>query len=381
MIALIGASSCTFPVHAVKHGLLMDFMNISSKNSSITAKKFSSNFQFSLEPKTRTKNFSSLTQANTRPYRSLIDFSLQQKQPLFRQYSTSQDGPFLDPKNDVTFKKLFATEEHKPLLINFLNSLLRLHEDHTIKSVELLSSERVPQLIDAKCTLLDVKCTNKRNFQYVVEIENKNAPSFIKTSHFIKSSQFHASNSYVGQLRTAVDDIELKPVVLLTIANKILFPRKTTDYISYHKILDTTTYEHDLKDLSYAFVELPKFQKTEADLKTDEDQWLYMFKNYNKIKTIPKEISGEIQEAYKTLEPFSWTQEEREVYDMSRVSLAAEFDELHSAKAEGILEGICEEKKYIARVLLDKKYPDEEILKIVNLTPQELQQLKEEFLF
>lgn len=33
---------------------------------------------------------------------------------------------FLDPKNDVAFKKIFGNEMHKDILIHFLNDILSL---------------------------------------------------------------------------------------------------------------------------------------------------------------------------------------------------------------------------------------------------------------
>ncbi|MBR4171261.1 MAG: PD-(D/E)XK nuclease family transposase [Kiritimatiellae bacterium] len=43
---------------------------------------------------------------------------------------------YLDPRADVTFKKVFG--EHKNLLIGFLNALLPLDEGGRIESVEYL---------------------------------------------------------------------------------------------------------------------------------------------------------------------------------------------------------------------------------------------------
>lgn len=35
---------------------------------------------------------------------------------------------FLDPKNDVAFKKIFGTEKNKDILIHFLNDMLDFGE-------------------------------------------------------------------------------------------------------------------------------------------------------------------------------------------------------------------------------------------------------------
>ena len=43
-------------------------------------------------------------------------------------------------------------------------------------------------------------------------------------------------------------------------------------------ILDTKTFEHDLKDFSFTFVELPKFQKELDEISTLEEKWYYFLK-------------------------------------------------------------------------------------------------------
>ena len=40
---------------------------------------------------------------------------------------------FLDVKTDYAFKKVFGTEENKPLLIDFLNSIIDFKDDAKIK--------------------------------------------------------------------------------------------------------------------------------------------------------------------------------------------------------------------------------------------------------
>ena len=42
---------------------------------------------------------------------------------------------FLDPKNDVAFKKVFGSEEHKDILINFINDILELRGKEEIREL------------------------------------------------------------------------------------------------------------------------------------------------------------------------------------------------------------------------------------------------------
>ena len=49
---------------------------------------------------------------------------------------------YLDPKADLTFKKVFG--EHKELVISFLNALLPLEEGKQVETIEYLPPELVP---------------------------------------------------------------------------------------------------------------------------------------------------------------------------------------------------------------------------------------------
>ena len=63
---------------------------------------------------------------------------------------------YLDPKADLTFKKVFG--EHKDLLISLLNALLPLSGDEQVESVEYLPAELVPDLPMGKNSIVDVRC-------------------------------------------------------------------------------------------------------------------------------------------------------------------------------------------------------------------------------
>ncbi|MFI0348377.1 MAG: PD-(D/E)XK nuclease family transposase, partial [Chthoniobacterales bacterium] len=63
---------------------------------------------------------------------------------------------YLDPKNDLIFKKIFG--EHPNLLKSFLNAILPLPEDCFIESLDYLKSENVPALPFLKSSIVDVRC-------------------------------------------------------------------------------------------------------------------------------------------------------------------------------------------------------------------------------
>ena len=67
---------------------------------------------------------------------------------------------YLDPKADLTFKKIFGN--HPKRLISLLNALLPLSEEEQIHEIKYLPTELVPQLEGGKNTIVDVLCTDVR---------------------------------------------------------------------------------------------------------------------------------------------------------------------------------------------------------------------------
>lgn len=49
---------------------------------------------------------------------------------------------FLNPCNDVAFKKIFGSEEHKNVTISFLNSILEYTGKQQITDVQFLNNEQ-----------------------------------------------------------------------------------------------------------------------------------------------------------------------------------------------------------------------------------------------
>ena len=59
---------------------------------------------------------------------------------------------YLDPKADLTFKKIFGN--HPKRLISLLNALLPLSEEEQIHEIKYLPTELVPQLEGGKNTIV-----------------------------------------------------------------------------------------------------------------------------------------------------------------------------------------------------------------------------------
>ena len=63
---------------------------------------------------------------------------------------------YLDPKADLTFKKVFG--EHPDLVISLLNALLPLEPEEEVMEIEYLPAELVPENPLRKNGIVDVRC-------------------------------------------------------------------------------------------------------------------------------------------------------------------------------------------------------------------------------
>ena len=253
---------------------------------------------------------------------------------------------FLDPKNDVAFKKVFGSEKHKDILIHFINDILELKGNDQIEGVEFLSPVQDAEIAYKKQSIVDVLCKDKNGVQIIVEMQV--AP----TKGFEKRAQYYAAKAYSRQLNKGqeADGLyeNLKAVIFIAIADYIVFPDKT-EFKSDHVILDKNSHEHDLQDFSFTFVELPKFKKEKIEeLDTTLDKWCYFFKyaaktseaDMQKIASSYKTIG----DAYEVVNQYNWNEQQLIAYEQETKRVwdnrsVLEF-QLDKAKAEGMEKGM-----------------------------------------
>ncbi|MEM6338673.1 MAG: Rpn family recombination-promoting nuclease/putative transposase [Pseudomonadota bacterium] len=282
---------------------------------------------------------------------------------------------FLDPKNDIAFKRVFGSENHKDILIHFINDILELKYSEQIESVEFLSPIQDPEIAYKKQSIIDVLCRDKNGVQIIVEMQV--AP----TKGFEKRAQYYAAKAYSRQLNSGSGEDgryeNLKEVIFIAIANCTIFKDKT-EYKSDHVILDKNSYEHDLQDFSFTFIELPKFKKDKiSELETIIEKWCYFFKYAaNTSEEDLKKLIGSdlvINKAYEALNQFNWTEQELIAYEQElkriRDNRAAEDYLIEKGKAERDIE--------IAKNLLRQNVDLSIISASTGLSPEELTALKD----
>ncbi len=215
---------------------------------------------------------------------------------------------FVDVKNDIAFHKIFGNDNRKEALISFLNAVLFFNKEEKIVSVEILNPYQLPALKGGKVTIVDIKAKDKIGNQYIVEMQ------VAEIEDFDKRVLFYASKSYSSQIERGTDYQKLNPVFFIGILDFEI--TQNPRYLSRHKVYDMDTGENVIKDIEFNFIELPKFNKTEDELTTIIDQWVYFIKNAENLELTPTSVKDKgLKNAYEDASKFSWTTKELEAYD------------------------------------------------------------------
>ncbi|MEI8295266.1 MAG: Rpn family recombination-promoting nuclease/putative transposase [Alphaproteobacteria bacterium] len=275
---------------------------------------------------------------------------------------------YLDPKNDVAFRKIFGTEKNKDILMHFLNDMAMFKDNPSIVDIEFLKTIQDPEIASKKTSIVDILCKDKSGRQYIVEMQ------VAHDKGFAERAQYYASKAYINQANVGDQYHNLREVVFLAITDFVMFPNRAS-FKSDHIILEKDTYDHDLKHLAFSFLELPKFTKTIHQLENITDKWMYFFKYCKKTsESDVAAIVGNdsiIERAYNELNRFNWSEIEMNTYEQEEKH---ERDHL-SLMGSKYDEGWEKRGEKIARKLLDMGMSVEDVHKGTGLSIEKIKHL------
>ncbi|MDR0732591.1 MAG: Rpn family recombination-promoting nuclease/putative transposase, partial [Dysgonamonadaceae bacterium] len=198
---------------------------------------------------------------------------------------------YLDPKNDLTFKRIFG--EHPHLLISFLNALMPLAPDRRIESIQYLSPKQVPENPLGKNSIVDVRCTDNFGRHFIVEMQ-------MYWSEIFKSRiVFNASKAYVRQIDRGKSYHLLQPVYGLGIINDTFDPH-TNEFYHHYQTINRYNTNEVIERLEFVLIELEKFKPEKWADRKMAVLWLRFLREIKDLtQEVPAELldSEEIQEA------------------------------------------------------------------------------------
>ena len=294
---------------------------------------------------------------------------------------------YINPYTDFGFKKLFGTEMNKDLLISFLNALFNGSEKE-IDDVQYLNGENLGDGYGDRRSVFDVYCIAKDGSRFIVEMQKA------EQAYFKDRSVYYATTPIRQQAPKGEWDYHLDDVYTVGILN-FEFPRNEYPADSYRheiKLKDVEDNHVFYEKLTFIYLEMPKFVKTEDELETMFDKWMFVLHNLYRLLERPKALQDRIfQKLFEQAEIARYSEAERRQYEESKKVFWDNYSVMKTAhdkglakgraegRAEGIAEGLAkgraEEKIDNARKMKADNMPTELIAKYTGLTIEEIETL------
>ena len=284
---------------------------------------------------------------------------------------------------DFAFKRLFGTEPNKELLISFLNALLHGREE--IREITYLNTEHLGTQEYDRRAVFDVYCVNEKGEHFLVEMQ-KGEQQFFKDR-----SVYYSTFAIREQAPRGEWNYGLKGIYTIGILN-FCFNKKDSTYYHEVKLMDTATREVFYDKLTFIYLEMPKFTKTEAELSTMFDKWLYAIRNLPSLLERPRALYEKVfQRLFEAAEIAKFDRRERYEYEESLKAYRDWFSVMETAElrgeerghAKGLKEGHAkglEEGTHKANVATASRLKQmglsvEDIQKATGLSEEEIREL------
>lgn len=239
---------------------------------------------------------------------------------------------FADPKTDFVFKRIFGSEQHKDVLVAFLNDMLGLDQAHRIVRVELLSPEQRPAVAELKLSIVDVKCTDARGVIYVVEMQ------VLQVEGFEKRVVYNVAKAYVNQITQGDGYPNLNDVVGITICDFLLWPdtgARRLPMLTRWRMTEQQTGADDLGQIRLVFLELPKYDATRPP-QTVVEKWAYFFREADNLTMVPEVLAEPpFVDALDAARTAGFTASEWDAYILAGIAIQNERGALAVAEKRG----------------------------------------------
>ena len=242
---------------------------------------------------------------------------------------------------DFGFKRIFGTDPNKELLINFLNSLFDGEE--VIKDVKYLNSENVGDVYTERKAIFDVYCENEQGEKFIVELQNT------YQTYFKDRSLFYSTFPIREQAPKGSDwNFCLKKVYVVALLNYKMSDEAfdSTDTIHTIALMDTKTNKVFNAKLMFKYVEVGRFDKTDEELTSLSDKWMYVLKNLSRLDNRPSSLREKIfTKLFDAAAIARFSPNELREYEDSLKAYRDIKNSLDTAKEEGRAEGREEGRK------------------------------------
>ncbi|MCP5054239.1 MAG: Rpn family recombination-promoting nuclease/putative transposase [bacterium] len=275
---------------------------------------------------------------------------------------------YINPFTDFGFKKLFGQESGKEFLTEFLNSLLP--SQHQIQQLTFGNTDRWSSNTRERDTIFNLHCETAEGHPFTVEIQKATGQSFKNRAVFYSTFPLR-EQAEKGEWNFKMDPVYCIVLLDFTVDDE----RPEKNHISSVRLKDQygqTFYEH----LNYIFIEMPRFTRTEEQLESQLDKWLYFLEHLESFAEIPDMLSEDIfLKGFDIARIEHLNEKERAEYQRSLTLYRESRADSGASFEEGEEYGTITEKYNIARRMKKRGADIEFIMEITHLSTREIENL------
>ena len=200
---------------------------------------------------------------------------------------------YIDLMVDWSFKRVFGTEVNKDILIEFLKVVF---PQFAITDITYIPTEQLGIMEDDRKAIFDVLCKTEDGKTFLVEMQRG------AQEHLFERALYYTSFPIMKQGKKAITkeeeegadpwDFSLDGVFFLGILDFKYEQDEMTEH--RYQLLETKTLKRMTDKLEFVFVEVAKFNKSEYELETDLDKWLYLLKNMSTLLERPAALRDRV---------------------------------------------------------------------------------------
>ena len=281
---------------------------------------------------------------------------------------------YVNPFTDFGFKKIFGQEASKPMLIDFLRSLL---PEANIVDLTFKDKEKLGKASEDRKAIYDIYCQDTEGKRIIVELQKA------RQNYFKDRTVYYATFPIQEQAEMGDWNYELKAVFCIGILDFKFDDKHDTTRVKNE--VDEVIHTVQLKDqnnklfykkLKFVYLEMPHFLKAEADLETRLDKWLYFIRHLEDFQTIPDLFNDDVFiQAFEKAEIAKYSDEDRQDYEASLKTYRDLKGVIDTAFDEGKIEGKLEEKLEVAKKMKAKGLTPSDISDLTGLSEDEIENL------
>ena len=187
--------------------------------------------------------------------------------------------------------------------------------------------------------VFDVYCETQTGEKILVEMQKA------EQEYFIDRSIYYSTFPIQEQATKGDWNFELKRVYTIGILNFIFDKENADDYNHVVKLVEVDTGSVFYDKLTYIYLEMPKFRKTEEQLESLFEKWLYVIRNLSSLMERPAALQEAVfarlfEQAeigkFTPNELYDYRESQKDYWDFFSVTQTAE----NKGRAEGLQQGL-----------------------------------------